>query len=81
VTARSRRIVTRPDVDRANGGVAILAHEAVGTPLHRRFAERAVDRRWDQPAHEGDSRFAFKVEPRREALPDRQAVDAGAPHA
>ena len=50
-------------VDRTSGAVAIVAHGAVGALLHCWLSDRAIARRYDQPATGGGNYFRFSLTP------------------
>ena len=49
--------------DTTSGDIAIVSHGAVGTLLYCFFADKAIDRKWDQPGQGGGNYFKFSLLP------------------
>lgn len=49
--------------DTATGSIAIISHGAVGTLLYCFLADKAIDRRWDQPGSGGGNYLKLQFEP------------------
>ena len=63
------------DNDNTNGDIAIVSHGAVGTLLYCFFANKTIDRRWDQPGQGGGNFFKLSFAP-LVSVSWREAIDA-----
>lgn len=49
--------------DRSKGDIAIVSHGAVGTLLYCHYANKTIDRRWDQPGNGGGNYLTLTLTP------------------